>query len=433
MRLNNVQKSLSEFCVRKENTFFLSSIFFGIIVWLVFFFTTPFTINHNLSDKAIYFVVGCYFFLIFGYILFPNNIKIKPQLLSFATPNNQTCRTKILIFLIFTSFFFRYYDLFCIRELNIFENVNINKERASEAASFNLIFSLLSSFRVLYFVPLIFVINNRTHSKKLFYISVILFTLPILEAYLRGSRRVIFEAFFLLIFILILFKKLNIKSIKAIISITIALIFLGTYSLHVVKSRYQNSNEKLYSTVFESEYNDFVPPNNAAVEFIQSDKNSILSHLFFSQIHIGQYIVHGIYEMDFMMKSKPPHTYGKYNLFLTFKLLNKLGLTDANLAQLNNPTKRNTYITLFGDFFIDFGWYSFIIMFFYGSLQKLLFNSFEDNHAIKPIVVVMLFVNFFMLVVNFFRISFLLFIMVYFFLLVTKRIALSLYRLSNFQ
>jgi hypothetical protein len=316
--------------------------------------------------------------------------------------------------------------------LRIFENVNINKERASEAASFNLIFSLLSSFRVLYFVPLIFVIKNRTYSKKLFYVSVILFTLPILEAYLRGSRRVIFEAFFLLAFILILFKKLNLKSIKTIISITMVLIFLGIYSLQVLKSRHQNSNEKLYSTVFESEYNDFVPPNNEAVEFIQSHKNSILSHLFFSQIHIGQYIVHGIYEMDFMMKSKPPHTYGKYNLFLTFKLLNNLGLTDVNLAQLNNPTKRNTYITLFGDFFIDFGWYSFIIMFFYGSLQKVLLNSFEDNHAIKPFVVVMLFINFFMLVVNFFRISFLLFIMVYFFLLFTKRIVLSLYRLSNF-
>jgi hypothetical protein len=82
-----------------------------------------------------------------------------------------------------------------------------------------------------------------------------------------------------------------------------------------------------------------------------------------------------------------------------------------------NPTGRVTYITFFGGQFLDFGWYSLIIMFFYGGIQNYFFTKGSKLNYLKPIVIILIFSNVFLLTFNFLRAQMLLVIMSYLFIL----------------
>ena len=48
--------------------------------------------------------------------------------------------------------------------------------------------------------------------------------------------------------------------------------------------------------IITSQYNDFVPPNRTALRCFEESENSLLKKALFTEIHVGQYIVHGVYE-----------------------------------------------------------------------------------------------------------------------------------------
>jgi len=144
----------------------------------------------------------------------------------------------------------------------------------------------------------------------------------------------------------------------------------------------------------------------------------LITKVYFSEIHIGQYITHGVFEMDYMISTLKHHKFGMYNFYLFIKFLNKIKITNVDLANLNNPTKRNTYITFFGGLFYDFGWFGPLLMIFYGFMQKQIFFLEKTNFLISPLVLILIFTNIFLLVMNFTRAQFLLTYGVYFVFLI---------------
>jgi len=185
----------------------------------------------------------------------------------------------------------------------------------------------------------------------------------------------------------------------------------------MLENREEIESQRYYSTIFDAQYNDFVPPNEKARNFILESKSDFLRKLYFAKLHLGQYITHGVFEMDHMIANSPPVTYGKFNSYILVKGANKLGLSEIELNELENPTGRITYLTFFGGLYIDFRWYALIIMFTLGYVQRKVFELSEYHYLWKPLIVLFCFSNFFLLTFNFIRAQFLLSICVYLLLL----------------
>jgi hypothetical protein len=174
--------------------------------------------------------------------------------------------------------------------------------------------------------------------------------------------------------------------------------------------------------IYNSPYNDFLPLKDETKQFIVKNKGNLIGKASFNSAHFGQHIVHGVYEFDKAIKEEAEKKMGMYNGFILVKFLNKLGLTNIPLELLMNPTGRVTYITFFGGQFLDFGWYSLIIMFFYGGIQNYFFVKGSTFNYLKPFVIIFIFSNVFLLTFNFMRAQFILTFGVYFVLVVLIKV-----------
>lgn len=409
--------------MKKVYVLFYGSIILGILLWLFFFIITPIEVKNELSSFTTSFIILNYLALVFGFALplFPISVFKKSEWIK----TNKLRLLETLIALILISFLFRYYDLFYNRNLSFWNSIKVNNFNAGSHFSF--LFNLLSAFRVIYFVPLIYYYNGKIMKKRLLALCFLLFLLPLIEGYLRGSRRIIFESLGLLFLILISSKKINFRSLKIyVISLPIVIIFIG-FSFFVVQSRTDfESPNQFYEKIITSQYNDFVPPNRTALRCFEESGNSLLKKALFTEIHVGQYIVHGVYEMDYMVSKHEKHTYGMFNFYLLIKFFNKLGIIKVDLDNLNNPTGRITYITFFGGLFNDFGWFSLIAMFLLGWAQRQLFRLRKSSYFADPLIVIFLFSNIFLLIFNFIRANLLLAIGVYLLFLIILQIFLKL-------
>lgn len=387
---------------------FYGSIFLGIFIWFFFFIVTPIEVKNKVSAFTILFISLSYISLILGF-RFASTIssrRLNSLRLFSKLEEKRYLILKVLVGLVLLSFLLRYFDLFNNRGVKFANAIHINKYNAAKPENFSLLFAFLSAFRVLFFVPLIFYFANSTNKKKTLFICVFLFLLPFLEAYLRGSRRLVFESLGILTIILLIFNKINFKSFKTLIILISIIIVLFSFSLSVLKSRISDNNTQFYYEIFNSQYNELTPAKEEAIKFIQNN-NNILGKAFFSEIHLGQYITHGVFEMDYMISTHPKHMYGKFNFYSFVKFLNKLGMSNIPLSSINNPTKRITYITFFGGMFLDFGWFAIPLMFLFGIFQQKLLSSSKHNFILIPLSILFIFSNIFMLIFNFIRTQFL--------------------------
>lgn len=402
--------------MKHPNVLFFGSIFLGIIIWFFFFFITPIEIKTPLSFSIKSFIILSYLALIAGYVF---SLVYKFKYFEYQTWNERfkSPNTKILntlLWVVYLSFIFRYYDLFHNREVSLFNETAINKRNVSIPENFSLVFAFLGAFRALYFVPLIIYLSKNLNKKRILIWCIALFLLPFLEAYMRGARRLVFESVGLLFIILFVYKKINLKSYKTIIALGLLSTMLLGFSFSVLQGRIMKQNDEFYKEIFTSRYNELVPPKKDVIKKIVENDNEIIRKLYFSEIHVGQYITHGVFEMDLMVSEFPDYkSYGLFNFFIIAKTLNIIGITEAPVEKFRSPAKRNTYITFFGGLYLDFGWASLFLMFLFGILQKIIFSWGQRNYLFAPIVIILIFSNIFMLIFNFIRAQFLLTLIVF--------------------
>lgn len=101
---------------------FFSSIFLGILVWLLVFLVFPAEVVNPLAWETLLFIVFSYLALVLGYVLIPQKNKSGVE----YSANWSKKRIYILVYIVVGSFVVRYIDLFFIRgvsfEYNVWQN-----------------------------------------------------------------------------------------------------------------------------------------------------------------------------------------------------------------------------------------------------------------------------------------------------------------------
>lgn len=391
---------------------FLKSLFIGVLIWLSFYMLTPVNVINPLSSEVTWFILLNYLALILGYFL--TNVLFKRKKLFINLQNKSERFIYVIITIACLSSIIRYIDLFFLREVSFFNSISTNKYNLAQEDKFSITLGLLSVFRFLYFVPYLFYVVEKRNNKKLLFLCLLLFLIPIIEGALRGSRRLIFEPIGILITIICIYNFSKLFSKKTILITILGTIFTVFISNFILKERIQENQEKAFlEKIYTAPYNDLLPLKSETKEFLTQNKNPWIGKATFTLLHTGQYILHGVYEFDHLQKTVPFKRKGMYNGFIVVKLLNKLNLTNIPLDSLTNPTKRVTYITFFGGLYLDFGWFSLIVMFFLGGIQKVIFHCSNSNNYFKPLLIVVVFSNVFLLVFNFLRAEMFVFIFIY--------------------
>ncbi|QMU66464.1 MAG: O-antigen polysaccharide polymerase Wzy [Flavobacteriaceae bacterium] len=406
----NIHNLLEE----SKKNLFLTSIVLGIMLWFFFLLTTPVKIIRPLSNQVLIFITLNYLVFVSGYFFYKKRKK-KSLFKRALKKENINIFLYFIIIIVIMSFFFRFFDLFHLRELSFYNSIGQNKINAAKEENFSLLIGLFSVFRFLYFVPYIFYKLSEKNNKKLLLICLLLFLIPVTEGFLRGSRRLILEPVLILgISIIVQNKrfKIDIKRVLLLISIAVFLIFGSQY---ILKERISEKSVKYYKRVIKAPYNDLLPLNDKTKNYLSSDTDNRIKDGLLFYCHVGQYITHGVFEFDHVIRQKPTHTakYGLYNLYIIVKMFNKLGVSNIPLNTLKNPTKRETYITFFGGLYVDFKWLSLGIMFLFGVIQKAVFSEEISNPYLKPVVVMFILCNIMLLVFNFLRAQIFITLLVY--------------------
>lgn len=384
-----------------HNPFYIS-VFGGLLAWFFIFLMTPVSVVHPMANETICFVVLNVVALVLGYVLFPKKeIKIHPA----STKFSHTFLYGIITIIIL-SFVVRYYDLFFNKSLRISNPINLNKKLAENLSS-NLFYIIASVLKQLFFIPLVLCLSNKKEDKWLFYVSISLFFLPFLEGFMRGSRNTFFFSFTFLLLILLYFKQLKFnKKQLAIYGVSIVVLFVIATNL-LMKREGKEKNLDVKHLISNAIYSDFLKTNENVATYISEIENSSTQKLAISALQFGQYYTHGIFEFDNVVKHYQKNELttqkGKYMFFTITRFTNKYKLTNIDSYEVKKVHPRGyTFITLFGGFFLDFGWFSIIIMLFFGALQKYLQNNVSiGRHEFIPLMLFFLFVNFFMYTFNF--------------------------------
>jgi hypothetical protein len=397
---------------------FLKSLLIGVLIWVACYIFIPVNVINPLTSEVIWFIILNYLFLIFGYFFANKFLKKEKNKVGVQNIQLPISSFSILLFLIYFSSIIRYIDLFFVREISFFNSISTNKYNVAQDANFSLFLGVLGGVRFLYFVPYLFYIIEKRNNKKILILCVLLFLVPLIEGYLRGSRRLFFESIGLFITITCVYNFSKLFSKKIIFIGVFSLILSVFFSNFVLKERViEKKGISFFEQIYNSPYSELLPLKPKAKQFILKNKNNFIGSASFSSFHFGQHILHGVYEFDYAIKENADKKFGMYNGFILIKFLNKLGFTNIPLESLMNPTGRVTYITFFGGLFLDFGWYSLIIMFFYGVIQNYFFVKGSKFNYSKPVVIIFIFTNVFLLTFNFMRAQMLLVIMSYLFII----------------
>lgn len=382
---------------------FYSSVFGGLIMWFFVFLITPVSIVNPLALETIAFAFLNVMALVIGYVIVP---KKKEKTFVKRIFSNRFIYTIIAIVIV--SFGIRYIDLCVYRELKITNTIAENR-RLAGATNPNFIFIIASVLKQFFFIPVVLYLSNKKENKLLFYFTILLFLLPFLEGYMRGSRNSFFFSFVFLLLILFYFKKIsfNKQQIAIYVSVSIAL-FVSATSL--VMQREGNEKKKNVTILIDDAiYSDFLKTHTPVKNKIISIKKTKAQQLAISALQFGQYYTHGFFEFDNLVKHYQQEQLqpqkGKYMFFTITKFLNKYNLTKVNLDKVQMIHPRGfTFITLFGGLYLDFWWFSLIFMLIFGMLQKKLQQKIRSGfNEYMPLFIFFLFLNFFMFTFNFIR------------------------------
>ncbi|MGB0357163.1 MAG: hypothetical protein ACPGC2_00395 [Flavobacteriaceae bacterium] len=365
---------------KSYTSIFYTSLFLGIFVWTISIALVPASpLTPPLKETLLFFALS-YLAVILGYHFAPKSHfrsgTIAPSINSI----------RIVTHIVLCAFLIRFIDLFYYRGMSIFNTVFQNRALVQTPLYFYEIpFKLASILKACYFVPLILVLTaKKSISIRTSFLSKLTFALPLIEALLLGSRKTIFEMAILLFIILVIYSKASLKK-WIIICVSVACASLS-FTTYILKQRVtiEYASERGRNELMTSRYNDLLPLNESFKNhLINETKNDFEFNLKLIVAHYGQYINHGLFELDNIFKSKNSFDYalGRH----TFSQLMKPLSLDANA----NP-RRYTYVTFFGALFLDFGWWSLVFFIIFGGYQKRVFTGGDKNlldRAILPYIV----------------------------------------------
>lgn len=378
----------------KTNKLFYASLLLGIGIWLITFIILPVNVIESINFKSVLFIVFNYLSLVIGFSCF--NFKDKNIVEPNQNSNIQLLKTLIVIVLV--SYSIRFIDLFLIRDLSFGNNVNANRELSVRDFELkHILFVIASVLKSLYFFPVVIVLSKPSMKKKWTALtSFALLFLPLVEALLKGTRKPFIDVAIILVFSVLVFTKFKLTKKKIILTIFGATALLAVTNL-VLFNREAKEGQNIYEKILSARYNDLLKPNKNIETYILNDSTPDLNRrAALTLMHVGQYITHGLFEFNHILKGEAiPFTYGAY----TFNTFGKF----FDNGDINPSPRKYVYITAFGGLYLDFGWFALIIMLLFGIFQKFVFQKAIHTVIWRPVLSYLLIINVFLLVFNYIR------------------------------
>lgn len=317
----------------------------------------------------------------------------------------------LIIFIIFVSWVVRYVDLFYFRKLSFFNTIKENRNLLvlNKHHVFFIPFSILKEA---YYLPLLLTLFYFRRNKKLLLFSSVLFLLPLLEPFLRGTRKDILLLLVYLVSVLLLTRVIKLNS-SFVIKIFLAAVLVNIVFFNILMNREKakianKQTENVVSFILEkARYNDLLQANESIKTQIDQS-NGIKKAALFQYLHITQYYTHGLFELDYLIKERlknPQVSYGAYTFYNVPRFTNILGLTNYDVKSIHSKSPRSfTYITFFGGLYLDFKWFALVVLFLIGLVQKQIdIKIAQGQHGLIYFYIFFILFNILMPVVNILR------------------------------
>ncbi|TVZ56190.1 oligosaccharide repeat unit polymerase [Lutibacter sp. Hel_I_33_5] len=390
-----------------KNNNLVKATLYGLLFWLILFFLVPFNIKQPLG-------IFPSLFLILNYLSFLIGLKIitttkKENLNNYTDSINSKVLKSffyVIVVIALFGFLLKIIDKFYIRGASFLYTISYNRIilENSGPSIISIISALTTPFS---FLPLFLYYKLPKKNLLWFFTSILLFFSPTIDFLMMGSRSGIFVIIILLGLYLFYYKKLKLNPIKVIIVIFV-LAYLGMAStkLFLERTRDFAKTDKIAINhiLKHSGYNFTITPRNSTKNNIIKTKNKTSQAVKLGVINFAQYYLHGVYEFGYLYRNyNKQHYFGAYTFNVFVKFINIIFRTNIDLKKVeNSPPRTGVYTSFFGPVFIDFGWFTFIFMFFFGAIQKTIYNKcLEGRFQFIPLLFYFLIINFFMPVFNF--------------------------------
>lgn len=383
---------------------FYYSLLAGVLIWSFCYYALPVEAVEKIKIKTFVFIGSCYGFFIAGYTVTPS---FKGSMI------NQKIRKaglfNIIVGILFLAFVLRWIDLFYVRDVSFY--VEPKQNRLINANSFyknNLIFIAASILKSLYFFPFVLYTSRCFAGLKKVHLifSCLILLLPFVEAIVLGTRKSFFDILLVVVVTLVLWRGIELLSFKAWVYIAISIFLVLVISATVLfkrESATKSDKNVFFDEILEAKYNDLLEPKDWVISFIRDrDENEYLRMSALTLLQTGQYMIHGIFEFNHLIDKEFKTSYGAYTFYPFVKLIRVVEGHDY-FEPSNESPREIVYLTAFGGFFLDFKWFSVLVFFAFGIIQKVVFNKSRKDCLYLPLVVYFLIINVFLPVFHYLR------------------------------
>lgn len=377
----------------------------SFIIWLFIYIQTP--VQYLYDGNAFFPLLTLVLFVLF-FVLGILSLK-SSHIKQLRQPSSNKLK-QIVFFLFFiglTGVLLKLYIGFFKTEIFVTEDVfekrleNMNKELTG--GIIGLIAALLFPFS--YVVLLMVIYNFKLFSKWFLILAIILGTYPMVETIFMGGRTIIALLGTTLVFVAFASFRKNVKALFlkfklgsfflfkipkflvkkiVLIPLTIVSILFVTYSINVVNKRltrfgYGSKTLKVWE---QKDYQWVKFNDDFKKGYYQADEDEKAKMIgFYSLKH---YFAHGVIEYVRMVNHLEKTTgyyYGSYEFNVFFKFFRAFGIPLKSMQEMQEVLKRKAvYKTFWGPFYLDFGIFGIIVMFFWGRfVKKVYIHSVRGN------------------------------------------------------
>ncbi|ASM74629.1 glyco_rpt_poly: oligosaccharide repeat unit polymerase (plasmid) [Pseudosulfitobacter pseudonitzschiae] len=229
-----------------------------------------------------------------------------------------------------------------------------------------------------------------------------LFLIPALDALVFFSRSFMLVSLAMIYFGLsVMVFRGQVLSAKLLVPAIVGVIGVASLSALVFIWRLDEMQFDIVDSIFQSGYGYTISPN-AAAESILADSGPV-SSLLASFLPLAQYFTHPIFEFQILWEGAADQTYSYGALLFApyVKALSMFGV--ATVPDLFDLFPRvGIFTSFFGPLWVDFGWFSPLVMLVFGVLARLLGRQAQRGDiGAYPLYVYFCVILFFAPVVNF--------------------------------